>query len=237
MTLDCSPNISEHVLPFESRTVKISTRTSRGLSKVLYIELFDICWTPVNHKLLKLSITPTPFSRATNTERLLQADPGLEDIVPLPLKQIKCNAYKNMTDKEGSSLQERIWKGDYREILSWERDKLNVMFCASHGKDSQYRLISLLKPLILRTLRILWRILAPNLYFVKTCRDPALKSASDWKRVYSPPSFRVLKEGSSPHQFSITRLFLTFQKLTAVNNCVPGIHQWWWCDFPLTLSQ
>lgn len=62
-------------------------------------------------------------------------------------------------------------------------------------KDAQYRLINLLKSLILRTLRTLWRIWSRSL-LVETCRDPAFKSAHDWKRVYFPPWLKDLKEGN-----------------------------------------
>lgn len=116
-----------------------------------------------------------------------------------------------MTDKEGSSLQQGLWKGDYREILSWERDKLNLMFYASHGKDSQHRLISLLTSLIIRTLRILWRTPGPDLYSGETCRNPGFKSASDWKRVYLPPSCRDLKQGN--HFLFISSQLLGFSWL------------------------
>lgn len=68
----------------------------------------------------------------------------------LAIKHINVKLYKTMTGKEGSL------KGDYREILGWEMDKLNVIFVLCIPlEDGQYRLINLLKSLTLRTLRSL----------------------------------------------------------------------------------
>ena len=87
-----------------------------------------------------------------------------------------------MTGKEGSL------EGDYREILSWEMDKLNVIFVLCiPPEDGQYRLINLLKSLILRTLRSLRRILGQDFYLGRLVGIQLLNQQVTGREYIPPP--------------------------------------------------
>ena len=102
-----------------------------------------------------------------------------------------------MTGKEESSLHEGSLKGDYREILSWEMDKLNVMSALRIPRGG--RSIQANKSPEVTYPRDTENSMenpGSRSLLAETCRDPAFKSASDWKRVYFPPRLRDSKEGN-----------------------------------------
>lgn len=91
-----------------------------------------------------------------------------------------------------------LWRGIIEK--SWAGRWTNWMLCllyASQGEDGQYRLINLLKSLILTTLRTLWRILGQDLYLQRLVGIQLLNQRVTGREFISLPDWEIQKKATT----------------------------------------
>lgn len=101
-------------------------------------------------------------------------------VILMPSSSIILSYHQHISSLWGPPSQGDLGKGNWRDLLSWERDKLNVMFVLCFPwEDSQYRIISLLKSLTFSGHWEFFEKPGSRSLLTETGRDPAFKSASN----------------------------------------------------------